>query len=48
MFDLKISSLDNIDLLLLFKNCLLFLDFKEINMLFFFTQYGLGFYRLES
>ena len=36
MFDLKISSLDNIDLLLLFKNCLLFLDFKEINMLFFY------------
>ena len=44
MFDLKISSLDNIDLLLLFKNCLLFLDFKEINTLFF----GLGFYRFES
>ena len=44
MFDLKINSLDNIDLLLLFKNCLLFLDFKEINTLFF----GLGFYRFES
>lgn len=48
MFDLKISSLDNIDLLLLFKNSLLFLDFKEIYTLFFLTQYGLGFYRFES
>ena len=38
MFDLKISSLGNIDLLLLFKNCLLFLDFKEINTLFFWLR----------